>query len=218
MPSFRGLPACTCLAAWLPVFETAIGRSPRWFQLVGDAPSSAGFHRGGGSADSEPLSDDELRIARNMGAAAWNRWWENNYHAHLRLNGCPHNTIAQPQVADLNAGRDGTGPLYDNAGVPDNGPRDGVLWPLRTWREGITWAEDQEDEMKPEDWDRLRQMVDSAADAAADRAVQKLLKTELGNGVTVQQNLRRAGDTKAIAVEVARELGTASSKGTRSGR
>jgi hypothetical protein len=147
MTTFRGLPACSCLAAWLPVFESAIDRSPRWFQLVGDAPASAGFHKGGGSADSEPLSEDELRIARNMGAAAWNRWWTDNYHAHLRLNGCPHNSIGQPQVADLNAGRDGTGPLYDNAGAPDNGPRDGVLWPLRTWREGIAWAEEQGDDM-----------------------------------------------------------------------
>jgi hypothetical protein len=161
MTTVHGLPACSCLAAWIPVFETAIGRTPRWFQLIGDAPASAGFHRGGGSADSEPLSEDELRIARNMGAAAWNRWWTDpdgdpNYHAHLRLNGCPHNTIGQPQVADLNAGRDGTGPLYDNAGVPDNGPRDGVLWPLRNWREGIAWAEalQEEDMAKYREWDQ----------------------------------------------------------------
>lgn len=167
MPTFNGLPACSCLVAWLSAFEATIGRSPRWFQLVGDAPASAGFHKGGGSADSEPLSDDELRIARNMGAAAWNRWWENNYHAHLRLNGCPHNTIAQPQVADLNAGRDGTGPLYDNAGVPDNGPRDGVLWPLRTWREGIAWAEAQQEEFDMDE-KTLRQIVREEARAAVD--------------------------------------------------
>lgn len=154
MPTVHGLPACTCLAAWLPVFEAAIGRSPRWFQLIGDAPASAGFHRGGGSADCEPLSTAELRIARNMGAAAFNRWWTDNYHAHLRLNSCPHNTIAQPQVADLNEGRDGTGPLYDNAGTPDDGPRDGVHWPLRTWQQGIEWAKEQGDDMPaPKDWD-----------------------------------------------------------------
>jgi len=160
----HGLPACTCLAAWVPAFESAIGRSPRWFQLIGDAPASAGFHRGGGSADSEPLSEDELRIARNMGAAAWNRWWTDsdgdpNYHAHIRLNGCPHNTIGQPQVADLNAGRDGTGPLYDNDGAPDNGPRDGVLWPLCTWQEGIKWAERQQEETVNED--SIKQIVDA---------------------------------------------------------
>ncbi|MEV5001930.1 hypothetical protein [Nocardioides sp. LML1-1-1.1] len=143
----HGLPACSCLAAWIPVFERRIGRTLRWFQLIGDAKASAGFHRGGGSGDSEPLSNDELRIARNMGGAAWNRWWENNHHCHIRLNGCPHNTLAQPQVNDLNERRDGTGPLYDNAGVPDNGPRDGVHWPLRTWRQGIDWATKQEDDM-----------------------------------------------------------------------
>lgn len=151
MPTIHGLPACDCLAEWLPIFEATIRRELRWFQLIGDAPASMGFHRGGGSADSEPLSDDELRVARNMGAAAWDRWWTDNYHAHMRLNGCPHNSIAQPQVTDLNAGRDGTGPLYDNEGVPDNGPRDGVQWPLRTWREGIKWAKAQQREA----WDEM---------------------------------------------------------------
>ena len=170
MPTVHGLPACTCLAAWIPVFETAIGRSPRWFQLVGDAPASAGFHRGGGSADCELLSESELRIARNMGAAAFNRLWKDNYHAHLRLNGCPHNSIAQPQVADLNAGRDGTGPLYDNAGVRDNGPRDGVHWPLRTWRQGIAWAIEQGDDM-PFTEEQLRAIVREEVAAELDRAV-----------------------------------------------
>lgn len=147
MATYRGLPCCDCLADWCAAFETLIGRAPLLFQLAGDAPASAGFHKGGGSVDYEPLSEDELRIARNMGGAAWNRWWTDNYHSHTRLNGCPHNTIGQPQVEDLNEGRDGTGPLYDNAGVPDNGPRDDVHWPLRTWREGIEWAIEQGDDM-----------------------------------------------------------------------
>lgn len=153
MAEFRGLPACSCLVAWLPVFEDMIGRQPRLFQLAGDAKASAGFHRGGGSADYEPLQENELRIARNMGAAAWNRWWSNNYHSHMRLNGCSHNSIAQPQVEDLNEGRDGTGPLYDNAGKPDDGPRDGVRWPLRTWQEGIKWAQ-QKEKLIVDDQDR----------------------------------------------------------------
>lgn len=183
MPVFRGLPACSCLAEWLPVFEALIDRSPRLFQLVGDAPASAGFHRGGGSADYEPLSEAELRIARNMGAAGWNRWWENNYHSHLRLNGCPHNSIGQPQVADLNAGRDGTGALYDNAGVPDNGPRDGVKWPLRTWREGIDWAEtqlkDRWDEMASKDEVRLVFREEFAEFRKAERARYQRLRDQI---------------------------------------
>lgn len=169
MPTYRGLPACTCITEWLPVYERLIGRELRLFQLVGDAPASAGFHKSGGSIDTTPLTDAELRAARNMGGAAWNRWWTNNNHCHIRLNGCPHNTIAQPQVADLNAGRDGTGPLYDNAGTPDNGPRTGVHWPLRTWRQGIEWAEAQmeENEMTPEQATKLDQAARDAARAVA---------------------------------------------------
>lgn len=171
MATYRGLPACDCLAKWLPLFEEMIGRQPLLFQIVGDAPASAGFHRGGGSVDYEPLTEGELRIARNMGGAAWNRWWSDNYHSHTRLNGCPHNTIGQPQVDDLNEGRDGTGPLYDNAGEPDNGPRSGVHWPLRTWREGIEWAKEQGDDMPYTE----KQLTDIVSKAVA-ATVGELLK------------------------------------------
>lgn len=198
MPTYDGKPACSCLAAWLPVFEATIGRKPTWFQLIGDAPASAGFHKGGGSADGEPLSDDELRIGRNMGGAAFNRWWRNsdgstNYHCHIRLNGCPHNTIAQPQVADLNAGRDGTGPLYDNAGTPDNGPRDGVHWPLRTWRDGIAWAIEQGDDMQDADWTRLEKLIDARLAANNEPLVKALLAATITKaGDTVKRALRLA--------------------------
>lgn len=174
MTTYRGLPACTCLVAWCPAFERAIGREVDWRQLAGNAPASAGFHLNGGSADCPPLSEAELRIARNMGGAAWNRWWQDNFHAHTRLNGCPHNTKAQPQVGDLNEGRDGTGPLYDNAGERDNGPRNGVHWPLRTWREGITWAEQQEDDMNTD------QLLDALESDRGQKALSKaVMKTRL---------------------------------------
>lgn len=193
MSTYRGLPACTCLAAWLPAFEAAIGRSLRWFQLIGDAPASANFHKGGGSGDCEPLSEDELRTARNMGGAAWNRWWTNNYHCHIRLNGCPHNTIAQPQVTDLNAGRDGTGPLYDNRGEPDNGPRKGVHWPLRTWREGIEWANQQEeDEMTPEQEERLTKGFTAAVAASEKRIDARVQRNTLAIVALIKANA--AGD------------------------
>lgn len=187
MTEFRGLPCCDCLAEWLPVFEAAIGRSLRWFQLIGDAPASAGFHKGGGSADSELLSDDELRIARNMGGASWNRLWTGNYHAHTRLNGCPHNSIAQPQVDDLNAGRDGTGPLWDNAGVADNGPRDGVQWPLRTWREGIKWAREQAD------WIEM----------ATEEDLKRLLRSEVTGPLRERMNEIAKGDKDRLRAQAA---------------
>lgn len=170
--TYAGLPACSCLRAWCPAFEKAIGRKVDWWQLDGNAPASAGFHRGGGSADCPPLSETELEVARNMGGAAWNRWWANNFHAHIRLNGCKHNTKAQPQVDDLNEGLDGTGPLYDNAGERDNGPRNGVHFPLRTWQEGIKWAQQQEDDMPYRDWpeaDKKALVADIAAAVWAER-------------------------------------------------
>jgi hypothetical protein len=47
---------------------------------------------------------------------------------------------------------------------------------------------------------------DATIDKIADRAVEKLLGKQLGNGLTVQANLRKAGDTKELAKEIAREL------------
>lgn len=198
MSTYRGLPACTCLAAWLPVFEKMIDRQPRLFQLVGDAKASAGLHKGGGSADYEPLSEAELRIARNMGAAAWNRWWTNNFHSHLRLNGCTHNSIAQPQVTDLNEGRDGTGPLYDNAGEADNGPRSGVRWPLRTWREGIDWANRQMGELDMDEATLRRIIREEVGKELAEHGLDQLARLERDRAVI---DRRKHGETQAAVAE-----------------
>ncbi|WP_182377906.1 hypothetical protein [Nocardioides sp. WS12] len=139
------------------------------------------------------MTEDELRKARNCGGAAWNRWWANNYHCHIRLNGCPHNTIAQPQVADLNAGRDGTGPLYDNRGEPDNGPRKDVHWPLRTWRQGIEWANQQEeDEMTPEQEERLAKGFTAAVAASEKRIDARVQRNTLAIVALIKANA--AGD------------------------
>lgn len=225
MPYVHGLPACTCLVEWVPAFERAIGRAPRLFQLAGDAPASNGFHRNGGSADYEPLSEAELRTARNMGGAAWNRWWYDddggsNFHSHIRLNGCPHNTVGQPQVEDLNEGRDGTGPLYDNAGAPDDGPRDGVRWPLRTWREGIEWAEQQEDDMAFTDWPEKDQ--NALVNAVADKVVDRLLAADVDPGkpkLSVRQALRQGANAPGVirdaAKALAAEINKAAIEGTR---
>lgn len=53
------------------------------------------------------------------------------------------------------------------------------------------------------DENTLRKIVREEATAAAKQAVKDLLATELGNGATVQNNLRRAGDTKALAEALA---------------
>lgn len=58
---------------------------------------------------------------------------------------------------------------------------------------------------------------DATIDKIADRAVEKLLDHKLGNGLTVQANLRKAGDTKELAKEIAREVNKATSLGSRRG-
>lgn len=178
---FRGLPACPCQAAWLPVFEAeaqrrGILRGPLPLsQLIGGAPESGGTHTGGGADDTYPVDgidvDAYVWLSRQMGADAT---FERPYnwdgrggvrHVHRVLSGCPHNAPARYQIYAVEAGFNGLG--TGGRGGPDTGPR-----PLsgRTWRQGIAWARAQEDEMKPEDWTKLEEIVRSAVAAEFQKA------------------------------------------------
>lgn len=163
---FRGLPACPCLAAWLPVYEREllargeIKVSLDIYQLIGGAPQSGGTHTDGGAADTGQITDVAIWVARQMGAdACWHRPynWDGAggmAHTHLVLTGCPHNGPARYQIGAVRRGENG---LASHG--PDTGPR-----PLsgRTWREGIAWADQQQEErdaMTPEDFDKIRAIV-----------------------------------------------------------
>jgi hypothetical protein len=154
----RKWPACSCLVEWLTAYQDELLRQRLIrqcldvFQLIGGAKASAGSHLTGGCADLGQRSREQLRVARNMGAAAWERDADPDdgqpdfrpAHAHLSLKGCPHaQQYAKDQVDDLEDGFNGLGQLEDHRGAPDDGPRSGVQWPLRTWREGIAWAKAQ---------------------------------------------------------------------------
>lgn len=141
---FRGRPACRCLALWLPVYERElIDRGLLKveldiYQLIGSATASANTHKGGGAADLAQYAREQIRVARQMGAAASDRTVPpfTTRHCHLVLKGCPHaDPSAKAQVVEIEAGGDG---LVGSA--PDAGPRD-VQIPFRTWSEGVTWAE-----------------------------------------------------------------------------
>lgn len=143
MQYFRGRPACSCLIAWLPVYERELLDQGLLkveldiYQLIGAASASASTHKTGGSADLGQFSWQQIRVARRMGAAAWDRTPPtfSPRHAHLVLKGCPHaHAQAKQQVVELDAGGDG---LVGSA--PDNGPRDG-LFPLVNYSQGIQWA------------------------------------------------------------------------------
>lgn len=145
MTTFRGYPACTCLAKWLPVYEAELQRRGilkgklRIYQLIGGAPQSGGTHSKGGAFDLLDLPGAlDVAIAREMGAdATWSRPynWDNRKgmaHIHGVLTGCPHNGPARYQI---DAVRNGLNGLANHA--RDTGPR-----PLsgRTWEQGIAWA------------------------------------------------------------------------------
>lgn len=171
---FRGRPACPCLAAWLPVYEAELQRRGQLagdlpiYQLIGGAAASGGTHASGGAFDISDLTgDQDVWVARQMGAdATWARTRAQGFTPHLHgvLTGCPHNGPARYQIDAVRAGFNGLG--SGGQGAPDDGPR-----PLsgRTWREGIEWAREQEDEMKDADWERLAKLIDERLDAAEDR-------------------------------------------------
>lgn len=148
--TFRGLPACPCLATWLPAYEAELQRRGiltgplHIYQLIGGNPSSGGTHTEGGAFDTAFLSDEAIRVARDMGAdATWHRrlGWDGHggmEHVHGVLTNCPHNGPARYQIDAVKAGYNGLG--YLGHAAPDDGPR-----PLsgRTWQQGLEWARQQ---------------------------------------------------------------------------
>lgn len=127
---------CTCVAQWLPVYARKLGVSTdalRVTQLTGGASASAGTHGRGGAIDLLSTNREWVRVAREMGAAAWvRRAGFSTPHIHMVLNGCPHNAPARYQITALANGRNG---LANNGADDGPGPRQ-----LRTWQAGIAWA------------------------------------------------------------------------------
>jgi hypothetical protein len=164
---FRGRPACPCLAAWLPVYEAELQRRGLLegplsiYQLIGGAEASGGTHANGGAFDLVDLPGaEDVWVARQMGAdATWARTPAQGFIAHLHgvLRGCGHNGPAAYQITSSTLGVDaGWNGLSGNSRGRDDGPR-----PLsgRTWREGIAWAtQQQEEDMNPES---VQQIVDA---------------------------------------------------------
>lgn len=141
MPSFRGKPACSCLVAWLVVYERelirrkVIKQSIDVYQLIGGYAKSGGTHATGGAFDIVQCDPVSLDVASQMGAASWKRTPSQGFivHQHGVLNGCPHAaSSAKGQVVDRARGYNGL--------VGKSRARDRRIWPGRTWQEGIAWA------------------------------------------------------------------------------
>lgn len=203
---FRGYPACPCLAAWLPAYEAELQRRGllagplRIYQLIGGYSGSGGTHTDGGAFDLLDLpGGEDVWTARQMGAdATWSRpyGWDGGTgiaHIHGVLRSCPHNGPARYQYDSHTFGvdHDRDGLYHGGRGGPDTGPR-----PLsgRTWRQGIAWAHQQEDDMRPEDFDRIEKMIDKALDARVDQIAQATAKAVLAAPVIAKLdiNVRQA--------------------------
>lgn len=144
--TFRGLPACPCLATWIPAYEAELQRRGlltgpiHIYQLIGGATASAGTHSQGGAFDTKYIGDAAIWVARQMGAdATWHRPFDwdgagGMDHVHGVLTGCPHAGPAYYQIEAVRAGYNGLGHL--GHGAPDDGPQ-----PLsgRTWEQGLDW-------------------------------------------------------------------------------
>lgn len=205
---FRGRPACPCMVEWIPAYESvliargAIRECVDIAQLIGDAPASAGVHSKGGAIDiwqHEPVFQE---VAREMGGAAWNRVWPDNEHTHIGLKDCPHNGPVAYQIAALADGYDGTG--YLGRGAPDYGPgpRD-----LRTWREGIQWARQQEDDM-PYTEKQLTAIMRGAVAAELDPLKAALKRRDDRLRALIKRKFKATDtDVDAILAELAQDEG-----------
>lgn len=182
MTTYRGFPACTCLATWLPAYEAELQRRGtltgplKIYQLIGGAAASGGTHRTGGAFDiSDLVGEEDVAVARQMGAdATWARTKAQGFMPHLHgvLTGCPHNEPARYQIDAVRLGLNGLGRNGHDA--KDDGPR-----PLsgRTWQQGIVWAkQQQEDDMaKYSEWQPADK--EALAKDIADAVLGRLLPT-----------------------------------------
>lgn len=167
--TFRGKPACSCLATWLPAYEAellrrgVIRQSIDIYQLIGGAVASGGTHATGGAFDIAQTQDEAIAVARQMGAdATWFRRknWDGRggmAHTHGVLRGCPHNGPARYQIDAVDDGYNGLG--RGGRGAADDGPR-----PLskRTWQQGIEWARGREQAARSTSLTRrIRRLLDA---------------------------------------------------------
>lgn len=156
------------------------------YQGAADANTdSAGTHARGGVVDLAWCGHDRCVWALRMaGMAAWHRTpaqgrW--GHHIHAVVVGHPLlSAAAAAQVDDYRAGRNGL-----RGHGPDDGPRITPI-PLPVW----PWPE--EDEMREEDWTRLKALLDDRLEAFGKQAGE-LIKIDVDNDPkTAKWSLERA--------------------------
>lgn len=179
----------------------------------GGADASAGYHDGGGCIDLRVWDLTETQVQAVIHATRWGgagSWLRDAKHGGFD----PHIHLVLGTDHGLSSGAAWQWINYINGG-------DGLSGSGRDYHPRptplVTVPPDSlmEEPMTPDDLDKIRAIVQDEAAKAAAAAVKALLETELGNGDTVRNNLRRAGDTKTIAQAVAEAINKSAAQGQR---
>jgi hypothetical protein len=161
--------------------------------------ASAGTHDYDACFDVEIVGLDWLRAQTFLRKCGWAAWVRQpplfTWHIHMISLGYPGQVgvYVPGQVADYYAHRDG---LAGHRTDPTWHPKD-IDSTVFDFDE---WEREMEEAMPFTDWPQKDQ------DALVQAVTDKILNTELGNGSTVRNNIRKAGDTKALAKEIAAEV------------
>lgn len=158
--------------------------------------ASAGTHDGGGAVDLRWCGHDAcIKALRLAGFAAWHRHpGQSNWPHHIHAVLVDHPSLAPSaarQVAAYRAGRNG---LANNG--TDDGPR---ITPIPVYR----WQE--EDDMKPEDFDRIQKMIDASVDRTAAKILSTKIELKGGKKVSVEQALRQAANSPGVLRELLKD-------------
>lgn len=158
-----------------------------------------------------PNANDPDELSNHSSATAF------DYNATRHPNGVPtRQTFTAAQIAEVHKILDEVDHVVrwggDYTGTPDamhfeiNADRAAVAAVAARLRGDIDMDETT-----------LRKIIREESTRAAEAAVKKLLDTELGNGVTLRQNIRRGGDTKALATEIAKAVRAGATAGSNAG-
>lgn len=165
-----------------PLSQLGLGRSGRVYVIAAGLAYHAGATRTSAESNGCAIGIE----AEHPGGST--PWGDRQYDAYVRLCAalCEHYRLTPARVLG-----------HREVAVPP-GRKPDPTFDLAAFRRRVTDL--MEDDMPYTDWPQRDR------DALVGDVVTALLKTELGNGETVRNNLRRAGDTRALAREIKREL------------
>ena len=147
-------------------FEPTIVQGAFMGRAGGGASASAGYHDGGGCLDLRTWDrtasevEDVIRTLRRLGAAAWRRDSRHGMDPHI------HFVLGSDKPLNSGAAHQWRQYLVGQNGLANNGPD-------YEWRPSpLILTPPPEDDMKPEDWTKLREIIREELEAHDDLSEQ----------------------------------------------